>query len=264
MPTVSELTAAYGNVLIAPRPGDGVCRICFNLTDGYDRCYACVHGGHSLDAVVPISYSVAGEQLHHALVSYKRGARPAAAELGLQLAAVLWRFLAEHERCVARALGVSTIPLVTTVPSNDPARDDEHPLHRLVGRTVKPTSDRFRQLLRRTGRPAAPHVFCDERYAATAPVNGEPVLLIDDTWTTGANAQSAATALKLAGAGPVAAVVIGRHLNRHWGVNDSHLNGLPTPFDWGRCVLCRPTQERRVPHRPHEGRYELSRPPDAS
>ena len=73
MPTVAELTAPYGNVLLAPRPGPGVCETCFNLTDGYERCYACAHGGRWLDAVVPISYSVAGEQLHHALASYKRG-----------------------------------------------------------------------------------------------------------------------------------------------------------------------------------------------
>jgi hypothetical protein len=239
MPTVADLTAAYGNVLVAPRPGDGVCRTCFNLTDGYERCYACAHGGRGLDLVVPISYSVAGEQLHHALVVYKRGPEPVATELGLQLAAVLWRFLGGHERCVAGMLGVGAIPVVTTVPSNDPRRDDGHPLHGLVQHVVKPTSGRFRRLLRRTDRPAVPHVFCEERYVATAPLDGEAVLLIDDTWTTGANAQSAATALKLAGAGPVAAVVIGRHLNRDWGGNDTRLKRLPTPFDWDSCVLCR-------------------------
>jgi hypothetical protein len=244
MPTVADLTEAYGNVLVAPRAGDGVCRTCFNLIEGYERCYACVHGGRGLDLVVPISYSVAGEQLHHALVFYKRGPEPVATELGLQLAAILWRFLAEHERCVARTFGVETIPVVTTVPSNDRRRDDAHPLHGLVKRTIKPTRERFRRLLRRTDHPAAPHVFCDERYVATAPLNGEAVLLIDDTWTTGANAHSAATALKLAGAGPVAAVVIGRHLNRHWGGNDTRLSRLPTPFDWDGCVLCQPSRER--------------------
>jgi orotate phosphoribosyltransferase len=64
------------------------------------------------------------------------------------------------------------------------------------------------------------------------------VLLIDDTWTTGANAQSAAAALKSAGAGPVAAVVIGRHLNREWHENDRRLRGITRPFDWSHCALC--------------------------
>jgi predicted phosphoribosyltransferase len=188
--------------------------------------------------VAPISYSVAGEQLHHALVSYKRGPEPVAHELGLQLAAVLWRFLAIHEPCVARALGLAALPVVTTVPSGDRERDRTHPLHKLVGQIVQPTGVRFRALLRRTDAPAPSHVFAAERYAATTRLDGEAVLLVDDTWTTGANAQSAAAALKRAGAGAVGAVVIGRHLNPRWGTNHAQLKRLPKPFDWRRCVLC--------------------------
>jgi orotate phosphoribosyltransferase len=63
------------------------------------------------------------------------------------------------------------------------------------------------------------------------------VLLIDDTWTTGASAQSAAASLKQAGASIVAAVIIGRHLHRDWGHNDRGLSALPTPFDWDDCAL---------------------------
>jgi adenine/guanine phosphoribosyltransferase-like PRPP-binding protein len=37
-------------------------------------------------------------------------------------------------------------------------------------------------------------------------------LLLDDTWTSGGTAQSAAVALKQAGARSVAVVVLGRHL----------------------------------------------------
>ena len=58
------------------------------------------------------------------------------------------------------------------------------------------------------------------------------MLLIDDTWTTGASAQSAAAALKQAGAATVAAVVIGRHLNRDWHENDRRIRGIAQPFDW--------------------------------
>jgi hypothetical protein len=238
MPTVAELSAPYGNVLLAPQHGPGVCEICFNLTDGYERCYACAHGGRWLDAVVPISYSVGGEQLHHALVAYKRTLEPVATRFTAQLAAVLWRFLSVHEVCISQTLGVPAFPLVTTVPSNDPARDDEHPLHRVVGQLVRPTRERFRRLLVRSAHPVQPHRFDVDRYQPTAQLTNEPVLLIDDTWTTGANAQSAAAALKRAGAGPIAAVVIGRHVNRGWGLNDRQLNGVPRPFDWDHCVRC--------------------------
>jgi hypothetical protein len=240
MPTVAELSAPYGNVLLAPRAGPGVCEICFNLTDGYERCYACAHGGRSLDTVVPISYSVGGEQLHHVLGSYKRTPELVAEHFTRQLAAVLWRFLSAHEGCISGTLRVPAFPVVTTVPSNDSARDGEHPLHRIVGQLVKPTRERFRRLLVRSAHPAHPHRFDVDRYQAIVQLTHEPVLLIDDTWTTGANAQSAAAALKRAGAGPVAAVVIGRHLNRGWGANDSQLNGLAKPFDWDHCVRCKP------------------------
>lgn len=240
MATVAELTAPYGNFLLGPRRGPDVCRVCFNLTDGYRRCYACAHGGHWLDAVVPISYSVAGEQLHHALATYKRGDGPASRAFRVELAAVLWRFLSGHEQCVAAAANVSAFPIVTTVPSSDAAHDDDHPLHAIVGRLVKVTAERHQRLLRPAAVNVRPHAFSADRYQTLTELNGEAVLLIDDTWTTGANAQGAAAALKRCGAGAVAVVVIGRHLNRSWGSNDRQINGLPAPFDWDRCALCAP------------------------
>ena len=50
--------------------------------------------------------------------------------------------------------------------------------------------------------------------------------------------ESAGAALKRAGAGPVAAVVIGRHLKREWHENERRLRGVTRPFDWGRCAFC--------------------------
>jgi hypothetical protein len=113
-----------------------------------------------------------------------------------------------------------------------------HPLHGLVGHLVKPIRPRYARLLRRTDTAVAAHRFHAERYAATADLRARAVLLIDDTWTTGANAQSAAAALKAAGAERVAALVIGRYVNREWGHNDRQLRRMPLPFEWDRCALC--------------------------
>jgi hypothetical protein len=239
MPTVAELTALYGNFMLGPRRGPDVCHVCFNFTNRFTRCYACAHGGLWLDAVCPISYSVAGEQLHHALRGYKRIEGEVARRLTVELAALLWRHLAAHERCVARAAGVDgSFDVVSTVPSVDPQRDEHHPLRRIVGEVVGPTRDRHERLLRRSGKEVAARAFDPQKYEATGQLHGTAVLLIDDTWTTGANAQSAAAALKSAGAGPVAAVVIGRHLNREWHENDRRLRGITRPFDWDECALC--------------------------
>jgi predicted phosphoribosyltransferase len=239
VPSVRELSALYENVMLGPRRGPDVCGTCFNFTAGYPRCYACAHGQAVLDAVAPISYSVSREQLHHALASYKRLHDDVARRLGASLAAILWRFLAEHERCVAAAAGVPDgFDLVTTVPSGDRTRDERHPLRWIVGELVGPTRDRHERLLRRSEAAIPPRTFSQHKFEASSPLAGQAVLLIDDTWTTGASAQSAAAALKAAGAGPIAAVVIGRHLNREWHQNDKRLRGIAQPFDWRACAVC--------------------------
>jgi predicted amidophosphoribosyltransferase len=238
MPSVAELTAVAAGHLLSPRAGAGVCVECFNLTRGFDRCYACTTGEQHLDQIVPISYSVAHEHLHHALAGYKRSSGLAAERAIRELAATLWRFLGMHEACVAAAAGARRFELVTTVPSSDAARDRHHPLRRIVGELVGPTRERHERLLMRTQHEAPSRRFVSERYRAVRPLDGASVLLIDDTWTTGASAQSAAAALKAAGAGRVAVVVIGRHLNREWHENDRRLRGITAPFDWSSCALC--------------------------
>jgi hypothetical protein len=242
MPTVAELTELYTNFMLGPHPGPEVCDICFNFTRGYQRCYACAHGEVWLDVVTPISYSVAHEQLHHVLARYKRLSGEVARRLSVELAAVLWRFLDQHEHCVARAAGVSAFELVTTVPSGDRERDERHPLRWIVGEVVGPTRARHARLLRRSAATVNPREFDPTRFEPQNDLDGTSVLLIDDTWTTGANAQSAAATLKRAGAGKVAAVVLGRHLNREWHENDRRLRGITRPFDWSRCALCWPSQ----------------------
>jgi predicted amidophosphoribosyltransferase len=238
MPSVVELSASYANFMLGPRPGPDVCARCLDLTGGGRRCVRCSHAVPYVDTMAAISYSIGGEQLHHALAGYKRYTGTPARYLMAGLAAVLWRHLEEHEACLARAAGVTRFDVVTIVPSSDADRAATHPLHRLVGELVKPARPRYARLLRRTDTSVTAHRFDAERYAATADVRARSVLLIDDTWTTGANAHSAAAALKAAGAERVAALVIGRYVNREWGHNDRQLRRLPQPFDWGRCALC--------------------------
>jgi len=115
MPSVAELTSLYTNVLLNPRPGPGVCETCFTFTDGYQRCYVCQHAERTLDVVAPISYSVAGEQLHHTLAGYKRLGGDVARRMQVDIAALLWRYLADHERCLAAAADVP--PFSSSPPS---------------------------------------------------------------------------------------------------------------------------------------------------
>jgi hypothetical protein len=241
MPTVTGLTEPYGNFMLGPRAGPDICEVCFNFTRGFTRCYACGQGAQAIDAVAPISYSIGHEQLHHALAAYKRVGGEIARQLSVELAAVLWRYLAAHERCIAMAAGTNSFEFVATVPSGDRDRDDNHPLRWIVGEAVGPTRERHRRLLLRTEVAVGAHTYDPHKYVAVRGLQRQSVLLIDDTWTTGASARSAAAALKAAESGPVAVVVIGRHLNREWHENDRRLRGISGPFDWGNCALCAPS-----------------------
>src|SRR5436309_7685217 len=165
--------------MLGPRRGQGVCDRCFNLTDGYDRCYACAHLPALLDAVAPISYSVAGEQLHHSLASYKRLSGEVARRLGLQLAALLWRYLLAHEACVARVAGApgGRFDLVTAIPSGDRVRDECHPLRWIIGEVVGVTRGRYERLLRRSEVPVEHRAFDPAKFDALRSLNGQSVLL---------------------------------------------------------------------------------------
>ncbi|HEY2656554.1 MAG TPA: hypothetical protein VGI55_12245, partial [Solirubrobacteraceae bacterium] len=125
--------------LRAPRHGPGVCVRCFNFTrePGYELCYACATSDQHLDAMVPIAYSVAHEQLHHDLVRYKRYADPWVEMAVARLALILRRFLASHEACLASNAGATAFDVVTTVPSGQVGRDEFHPLRRIVGEMVE-------------------------------------------------------------------------------------------------------------------------------
>lgn len=232
-----SLLQHYASFLLTPTSGPDVCERCFNLTAGYRECYACAHVEPWLDHMAAVSYAVAGESLHRALYGYKRLNGPGAEAHRVGLAGILSHFLSAHEHCLAVATRVTRFELVTTVPSSDRLRDREHPLRAIVSRAPS-LRERYSRVLLRSGRPLPHRVFDRGKYLARERLSGESVLLIDDTWTTGVNAQSAACALKQAGAGRVCCLVVGRHLNRTWHHNDQRLRELAGTFSWSRCVDC--------------------------
>ncbi len=238
MTGVRRLSDAAAPHLIVPQLGPGVCGDCFNLTRGYGRCFACTRGQQRLAAFLPVSYSIAGGPLHRALAASKRDADPFVPVATATIAAILWRFLERHEQCVAAMAGVDRFDLVTTVPSGERSRDARHPLRRIVGQLVGPTRERHAPLLARTEAEVQQRQFDARRFAATGQLSGAAVLLIDDTWTSGASAQSAAAALVAAGARRVGCVVIGRHLNPAWDRNEARLQPLRGRFGYDQCALC--------------------------
>jgi hypothetical protein len=187
-----------------------------------------------------VALAVKREQLAHELWHYKYDVdRNVRSRLTTRLGAVLWRFLGQHETHIAEAVGVSEFNIVTIVPGTHP-REGAHPLEYIVGTLVGQTKDRYEPLLALgRGSVSEKHSLAVDRYAATRPLLGrEAVLLVDDTWTTGGNAQSAALALRAAGARKVAIVVIGRHFDRSFGDGETYYRqARSNGFTWDTCCL---------------------------
>lgn len=189
------------------------CRVCRGpVLPGCGRCYQCDRHhreatGLLADAVVPIAYAVRGGRFAGDLRSYKSPVTDAVAARA-RLRALLLVFLRDHGRCVWREAGMPGPGLVAFVPSGR-GRPGTHPLRDLAvpylslpiaGLSVRDPAALGRDMNIAWLRP-------------DRPVRGADVLLIEDTWVSGGSAQSAAVALKAAGAARVAVVVLGRQLD---------------------------------------------------
>ncbi len=220
------LVLAQAPGLSAPQAGGpglagglGLCAVCRGPVSGrLRRCFQCdLHGqcaaGSLADVVLPVAYAPKGGSHATHLWRYKsvraRGdiGGLEAAGSALVLLALLLVFLREHGTCLWRAAGAAGPTHLAVVPTAR-GRPGVHPLRALIEPylmrpwaelSARPDHHRVRDL--------------DPDRFASGPVPGARVLLVDDTWTTGASAQSAAMALRRAGARSVATVVIGRHVS---------------------------------------------------
>jgi len=196
-------------------PARLACRTCRGpVRNGFARCYQCdlaasQAGGLLADVVVPIGYALRGGQLAADLRLYKSG-RSGAAAAATRLRSTLAAFLRDHGGCVWRAAGMAGRPAAAAVVPSGQGRPGAHPLLGIVESCVD---------VPLAALTAGPHGAARGRGVGVGwlrvrgPVTGADVLLVDDTWVSGGSAQSAAAALKLAGAARVAVVVLGRHLD---------------------------------------------------
>lgn len=219
-PLLGDLIAAHRHDLRAPAPGAaGLCLVCRGPAGpGSLWCYQCdLHRQCAPDAladvVVPVAYAVKGGAHARRLWQYKSASSSAGpvSAAGSTLAALLLVFLRDHGSCVAAAAGGLAATHLAVVPTGR-SRPGVHPLRGLIAPYLAGPWAELAAV------PGAEHVrdLDPERFAAR-PQAGSRVLLLDDTWTTGSSAQSAAMALRLAGARSVATVVLGRHVARQPG-----------------------------------------------
>ncbi len=252
MTSITELSDPYSNYLLPVlRTQSGVCPICHTSIVGtYPKCRKCNEAVRTLrftaDAMSFVSLAPKGDQLDQELRYYKKESNfPGRARTEDGLAATLWRWLKQHESCVATRAGTDGFSIVTTIPSTKARLN--HPLERMIGERIGSTVPRHRQLL--VANPNFPaerdRDFSDERFVLSGSFeSGSAILVIDDTFTTGSRVQSAAALLRKAGSGPIGVVCIGRHFDPQqsgeYGISaKSYLRqSREISWDWDFCCIC--------------------------
>lgn len=215
-----EHVTAQLPLLSAPAPGQpGLCAVCHGpVGRGSVCCFQCdLHRqcapGSLADLVVPVAFAIKGGPHATNLWRYKSARRDwsgtplAPAPPAELLVALLLVFLRDHGPCVWRAAGMAAPSHVAVVPSAR-NRPGVHPLRALVSPYL---AGPWIELSARPG--DHPVRDLDPGRFSAPPVPGASVLLLDDTWTTGSTGQSAAMALRQAGAVSIAIVVLGRHVS---------------------------------------------------
>lgn len=240
MVTLDEAAAPLDGLLRpVPPTQPRVCRVCHHVPNpGFDTCWSCSETmsqvSRPLQHVVPITVYEVGEQVWHHLRKYKDSPHPDLREqMLIPILAVLARFLVRHGRCIAPG----GWDIITCVPSTRRA-EAQHPLLSGMLR-VGSLKDSTVPLLSPGPADLGHNRASDQGFVATESGSGS-VLLVDDTFTTGARLQSAASALAMDGYNVVGAVVVGRVFRHEWGDDHARVwdECLRRPFDPDRCVLC--------------------------
>jgi hypothetical protein len=234
------LMAAAGGYLrnVVREPGV-TCAVCAAPVDGFTWCWRCQQDRRIpglADLVVPLTYAIGGTQSATLLWHYKDDPmRKVREQHTLILNWLLYLAISLHERCVGEVVGLP-VSLRVTIPS-------------LSGRTGLHPFSALAQWMNAVNGSVllapAPGAMCDRVVscgkfvvAPDARLDGQHVLVLDDTWTTGSNAQSAALALRRAGAAAVSVMVIGRWLSPNYGANAPFIRGyLQNDYDTAACPV---------------------------
>ncbi len=186
-------------------------------------CFAChwvsLHLGRPLVPVIPVRLCPLPSPLYAVLMGYKESPVAEARQRFAPMVRQLFEdFLAGHAPCIVAAAD-GPIEFVLPVPST--VRPAGAPLEGLEGlarivSTRLPTAHWSPRLLMRTRAPVGhmrPNARAFEVPAAIkGAVDGRCAVLLDDTYVSGARAQSAGAALRRAGARRVVIVALGRVL----------------------------------------------------
>lgn len=193
------------------------------------QCYPCKEAVHVLEAVeiLPISMSIDGDLLHRHLRGYKDDrSEQTRARMTRRLAGLVAVFLHNHRGCVGAYESVVPVPSA------------ERTAVEAIVQRLPELRSRYRPALEVTGL-APKRELRGDRFRVNRDVDGERVLVLDDTFTRGPSIFGAVAALREAGAVIVGPVVLGRHVQPSWGPSQKMVAWLQArPWDEARCCRC--------------------------
>jgi hypothetical protein len=238
----TTLTASAGGYLRnTVRVRHRTCLVCTTPVESNSRtlCLPCGRHRHQhglADLVAPTVYAVKGGQSGYMMRGYK-AYRPVDQNHRVVTMITLLT-LSQHGGCSARLLDVP-VTHWASVPSL-PEKPGPHPFNLIVRRSAPGIEVPLKAA------PAATvsdvRAVSSAHFATSYPLPpGSHVLLLDDTWASGSHVQSAALALRRAGAHKVSALVVARWIKPNFGGNAAFLKSLSDydpmlcPWTGGTC-----------------------------
>lgn len=228
-----------------PLRTDETCAVCLGPRDWSSSplCNSCrdlvdaAKGEGLADLVVPLSYAgEMNEQLRRDIRNYKDGpSLDVRADALYRLSALTWHFFHTHAHCLSARGGAPTH--IASVPSGTPGnRSGRHPVSDLLRFAPEEWE---RVTLVRDAPSTARRLDAETlSISSSSSLEGRHVVIFDDTWTTGAKAQSAALRVRRAGARMVTIVVTARIMNTSWGPAARFLEDHPkVPWSGAVCPV---------------------------
>ncbi|MDP1852152.1 MAG: hypothetical protein Q8K48_07035 [Candidatus Planktophila sp.] len=244
------LRRVVGGYLYGTQQGSDFCEVCRTPVNGYSVCKACnsarvasiAQGLQLADHVYPIAYANNNSQSMLLMHGYKENFDPELepSELYLNIILLIITAIGLHINCIQ-----NPIQSITYVPSSKGRVS--HPLRRVTeylsqefnlefveAKYVLPTESESREL-----NPDQYELHSISRALGHT-------LILEDTWTTGAHAQSLAAKLRSLGANEVSVLVVARWLRTDWpatsrfvagAINDKVYEPNDCPFSFNHCKL---------------------------
>lgn len=210
------------------------CRACLGPVVNFELCSACHQifrvqraPASLMSQVVPITAVANPGQWYTWLLTYKTYHT----ERGAVVASLLYEFIVAHESAIQRALGGQR-DLITVVPSKRGHSFVSQPLRRTLAR-VQPLAEELREVIRYRRDQRLLHRQYDPRvFSLVEDVSGSRILLLEDTWVTGATSISAAGHLLDRGAASVLVMPAARMVETaYWQADHPYLRAMTQPPD---------------------------------